>query len=95
MPDAPEPKKISASEFEKKVFEREEVKIVLRVPADQQVNDYPYARKVADNTTVTGWLEGRLTETLGSDIDVEIVDGKSTRPHGRTKMETLRATYES
>ncbi|MHB1702031.1 MAG: hypothetical protein ACYCSN_18250 [Acidobacteriaceae bacterium] len=86
-------KKISIAEFEAKVLELEEVVIRIRGGSGVQVSDYDYERKAAGNQSVSDWLEGRIKALIG-DLEVTIVAGDYSAPHGRTKMETLRKGYE-
>lgn len=85
--------KISVSEFEAKVLKIEEVVIVVRAPSNTQLDDYEYKRKAADSQPVSGWLEGRLKPLLDN-YEVRVISGDYTTPHGRTKLETLRSSYE-
>jgi len=85
--------KITAREFEAKVFETEDVVVRLRCPHDQTVEDYNFLRKAAGNTSMTDWLESRVNPRIG-DIDCDILEGSTyQRPHGRTNMDTLRRSY--
>ena len=85
--------KISALEFEAKVFETEDVVIKLRCPHNQRVDDYDFLRRAAGNTSVTDWLESRIISRIG-DVGCDIIEGNTyQRPHGRTNMDTLRQSY--
>ena len=84
---------ISVAEFEAKVFEKEEILIRIRAPSSAKVDDYNYSRKAAGSQSVTEWLEGRIKPNLKG-YEVTIIDGDYTQPHGRTKLDTLRASYE-
>lgn len=84
---------ISVAEFEAKVLEKEEVVIRVRAPSGAKVRDYEYSRKAAGTQSTTEWLEGRIKPCLEG-YEVTIIDGDYSAPHGRTKLETLRATYE-
>jgi predicted kinase len=88
------PKKlITVRELEAKILEREEIVVVIRAPATTQVEDYSYERKAAGNTTVTDYIDGRLKPCLGGH-EFTIINGDHTNPHGRTKLSTLRDSYE-
>ena len=87
------PKKISVREFEAKVLDIEEIVIRVRAPAGDEVDDYCYERKAAGNQSTTDWIQGRLRPLLG-DFEIEVVAGDYAAPHGRTRLETLRASYE-
>ena len=86
-------KLISVSEFETKVLEKEEIVIRIRASCNTQVRDYDYGRKAAGNSSITDWLELRIKPLLNSN-EVTIVAGDYAAPHGRTRLDTLRASYE-
>lgn len=85
----------TVSELEKQIFEREEIKVVIRAKSSTEVKPYNYERKASNNASVTDFIETRIKPIVGPDIEVEIVNGQSQKPHGRTKMETLRKSYEN
>lgn len=80
-------------EFEEEVMRIEEVLIRVRAPIDAEVDDYGFSRRASGNTSVTNWTSGRLHPRL-RDREVSIIDGNYQHPHGRTKMQTLRQSYE-
>jgi hypothetical protein len=84
---------ISVAEFEAKVLEQEEIVIKVRASAGTQVKDYNYSRKAAGTQSTTDWLEGRVKPCLGVN-EVVVIAGDYSTPHGRTKLDTLRAGYE-
>lgn len=85
--------KISVKEFEAKVLEKEEIVIRIRAPASTKVDDYEYERKAAGNQSTTDWLDGRIRPLIGG-FEVDVLAGDYATPHGRTKLETLRSSYE-
>ena len=84
---------ISVSEFEAKILSQEEIVIRVRAPSSTRVQDYRYERKAAGNQSITDWLDGRINPLVGS-YEVSVIDGTYSTPHGRTKLETLRRSYE-
>ena len=80
-------------DFEQAVFEIEEVAIRIRAPLNEEVDDYEYERQASGRTSATSWLDTRIRPKLRGH-QVSIVDGSGQTPHGRTKLERLRATYE-
>lgn len=84
---------ITVAEFEDKVWTLEGVRIIIRAPQSDMVNDYIYARKYISSSSVTDWINGRIKPLLNGK-DFYIVDGSGTRPHGRTNMENLRNSYQ-
>jgi hypothetical protein len=80
-------------EFEQAVYEREEVRLVIRAAAGEDVGDYGYVKCSPATTSVSEWLRQRIHPTVG-DYEVIVIDGNGAVPHGRTRMATLRETYE-
>ena len=81
-------------EFEKRVFQLEEIVIVIRATRGTMVEEYEFKRKAADNSSVTDWLETRIYPRTGEN-QIEVIGGNYSQPHGRTRLDTLRATYGS
>ena len=84
---------MNIQEFERLVFELEEIKLIIRGPRGAEVEDYGYARQASGQTSVTKWLNTRVRERLG-DFEFSVIGGDFTEPHGRTKLSTLRSSYE-
>ena len=80
-------------EFERTVFEIEGIVIRIRAPVAEEIGDYDYQRRANDDTSVTGWLSTRITRKLNG-LEVSIIDGDFKTPHGRTKLSTLRDSYD-
>jgi hypothetical protein len=85
--------KISATDLERQIYEKEEVRVVIRAHEDTEFIAYPYDRKAATTTSATDWYNTRLKPLLGNDVDAVIIDGHGNIPHGRTKMDTIRNSY--
>lgn len=85
---------VSINDFEQRVLELEQVRIVIRAPVGARVPAYPYTRQAAGSAQVNEWLEARVRPLTG-DQQVIVIDGSGVHPHGRTKMETLRSSYSS
>ena len=87
--------KVSVREFERKVRELEEVTIVIRAPSSAMVDDYDYEKKAAGTTSLTDWIDTRIKPRLGG-LEFAVVNSEyvADTPHGRTKMSTLRDSYE-
>lgn len=85
--------KISASDLEREIFEREEIKVVIRCPKNTMFEEYGYNRKAATSTSITDWYNQRLKPIIGEEYEADIVDGYGMNPHGRTKIEKVRNSY--
>lgn len=81
-------------ELEQAIYDKEEVRVVIRAPWRTAVGDYEYQRAAAGSSTITEWLQQRVQPLLRGGEELVVVDGNGGLPHGRTKMSTLRATYE-
>lgn len=79
-------------ELEAAVFDLEEVRIVIRASARTEVGNFEYARKAANNSSITEWLQQRIVPLLNG-YEVTVINGHGEIPHGRTRMERLRETY--
>ena len=84
---------ISVTEFEAKVLELEGIIIRVRAPSGSQVSDYSYARKSPGNQSTSDWLEGRIKPSLDAH-EVVVINGDYVTPHGLTKLDRLRKSYE-
>ena len=84
--------KVSVLELEQKIFELEELRVVIRQKRETQVPKYDYKRKASISTSVTDLIETRIKPLVG-DADVVVVNGQGLQPHGRTKVETVRNSY--
>ena len=80
-------------EFEQRVFEIEEVRLVIRAPSTAEVEDFDFQRSAATGTSITEWIRQRIEPRIG-DYTVVVVDGSGSIPHGRTRMSRLRESYE-
>jgi len=90
-----EAKKISVREFERKVRALEEISIVIHAPASTLVPDYDYSRQSAATASLTQWQNSRIRPLLGA-LEYSLINSNYApeTPNGRTKMETIRASYE-
>ena len=80
-------------EFEEAVLALEEIVIRIRAPVGAEVDEYDYMRQASGTSSVTDWLHKRIYPRLG-DYEVCIIDGTWRNPHGRTKLDTLRSSYD-
>ena len=84
---------ITVRELEAKILEIEEVVVIVRASASAPVGDYDYERKAAGNTSVSDWVEQRVRPLIDGKEFI-IISGEYSHPHGRTKLSTLRDSYE-
>ena len=84
---------ITVEQWEQKFFEKENVRGVIRAGRNELVPDYTFERRASGNVNLTNFINQRVLPTLGN-LDIAIIDGNSNMPHGRTKIDTLRNSYE-
>lgn len=84
---------VSASELERQIFDKEEIKVVIRTSRSTEFPPYDFQRKAALNTSVSEWMETRVKPLVG-DVEVEIIKGDGSTPHGRTNIEKVRNSYK-
>ncbi len=84
---------LNVGESEDKVWKIETVRIVIRSPLAEIVRGYPYKRKARGKVGVTQFLKKRIAPKIG-DREVIVIGGNGKKPHGGTKLENLRVSYE-
>lgn len=84
---------VTVEEFEKKFEEKEGISMIIRAPSTTKLPDYSFQRAAPKNMSVSDFKELRIKKHVG-DYEVVIVDGSHRQPHGRTKLETLRKSYD-
>jgi len=82
----------SIHSLETKVFELEEIRIVIRGPEFSQVKPYDYERQYKSDGRIKEWLESRLKPLIGN-LEVTVISGDGTIPHPRLTMERIRSSY--
>lgn len=85
--------KISVTDLERQIYEKEEIRVVVRASQNTEFAPYSYDRKAAINTSASDWYNTRLKPIIGENVDAVIIDGHGNIPHGRTKMDTIRNSY--
>ena len=84
---------MQAWKFEQKVFEKEGVRILIRVGSEVAVQKFDYDRSAKGTTTLNDWLYTRIYPLTGKH-EVVVVNGRGEiDPHGGTHMATLRDSY--
>lgn len=83
---------MNVQQFEQAVFDMDEIRVVVRASTAEKLNDYKFVRKATNSTSLTDWVEQRIRPLIG-DHEVTVIDGNGVQPHGRTKIEKVRASY--
>jgi len=79
-------------DFEQAVWEKEGIRIVVRAPWDDQVQDYDYVNAAQANWRVTQFLENRILPRVGNRQAV-VISGFGKHPHGGTHLSGVRDSY--
>lgn len=79
-------------EFEQTVWEIDGILIRIRAPINHQVETYDFVRRAHSKMSLALWINGRLRPRLG-ELQVSIIDGNFTHPHGATKLRQIRESY--
>lgn len=85
-------KKVTVADLERRIFELEEIKVVVRCKKNTMVDAYPYIRKSPANMNISEWYNTRLKPII-SQYDADIIDGNGNIPHSRTPIENVRISY--
>jgi len=83
----------SIYDIERKVFELDEIRIVIRTDKSRPFKDFNFTRKADGNTTVTEYVNNRIKPLLNDGIEIDIIEGSGQIPHPRTTIETVRNSY--
>jgi hypothetical protein len=86
--------RMQVKEFENTVWETEGIRIVIRAPEDQQVNDYDKDNAAPESWTLNEWLEKRVLPCLADGTGVAVISGDGTRQVGQSKIKKVRNSYK-
>jgi hypothetical protein len=81
------------AEFEQVLWDRDRVRVVIRAPAWQAVDAQGHTNAASETLSITEYIRVRVTDVIGN-YECVIVDGRGLIVHGRTKLGTVRATYQ-
>ena len=84
--------KITVAELERKIFELEEIRVIIRKNKDDEVSNYRYERKASMTSSITDLIDNRIKPLIRG-AEVIVINGEGLQPHGRTKVETVRNSY--
>lgn len=79
-------------EFEKKVWDVEGVRVVLRANPDTEVVDYDYKYAANEVWSIAEFLEKRISKYT-NEIPVIVIQGDGQEPHGNVILRTIRGKY--
>ncbi len=67
--------------------------VTIRAPRNEEIGDYNYKRAMDKGASLQKFKEDRLEPVLKGH-EYEIIDGDHETPHGRTKLERVRNSYQ-
>ena len=80
----------SVYSVEQKVFELEQIRIVIRKPKFSFIEDYNFNKACPGNTEIKNFVKTRLGLDLSQ---VEVITGNGSIPHPRMTMDSVRNSY--
>lgn len=89
-------KTVTAEAIEQSVLNLEGVRVILRVASKKKVAVANYSdvfKNRCAKTNNLSTLRNRIAQVIGSDIEVDIVDGSGSSVNGNTKIGNLRELY--
>lgn len=83
---------MKVSEFEKKIWEVDQIRVVIRASKDTMVGDFTQINALDEGKTLSEYEDTRIIPRANG-LEYEFVDGKGQIPRKSTKLKTLRASY--
>lgn len=83
---------MTIADFEKAVWEHENIRIIIRAPKNKTIGDYSFQNRCDEKFSIKKWLDTRITKVVGA-FDVVVVNGLGDLPNQRTKLQTVRQSY--
>jgi hypothetical protein len=83
---------MTIQQLEKKVWQQDGIRIVVRDRSTSKVGDYTRTNKAGENSQITTFLKNRITPLVG-DKQVVVLGGDGEVVHGRTQLKTIRESY--
>jgi hypothetical protein len=82
------------ADFEQKVWDVENIRIVVRADENDEVRDYNYKKSATETWTTKEFLNNRIEPRVGSK-KVVVIRGDGQKSRGGVKLRNLRATYSA
>ena len=83
---------MTVEQLEKKVWDQDGVRIVLRDCSTAKVSNYIRQNAAQETWSIKKFLNNRINPLI-KDREVVVLDGKGKIPHGRTLLKTIRLSY--
>lgn len=79
-------------ELEKKVWQLDHIRIVVRDRAMAKVSTYKHQNAAKENWSITEFLRNRISP-LVKDLEVAVVEGSGKVANGKKLLKNLRESY--
>jgi len=83
---------MTVQQFEDKVWQQDQIRVVVRASGGQQVTEYDFKNAAQANWSVTEFVEKRIQPYVGA-FEVIVLEGNGEEPHGRTLLSSVRSSY--
>ena len=83
---------MTIKELEKKVWQQDGVRIIVRDHSTSKVGDYNKKNAADENWQITTFLKNRIGHLLKG-REIVVVGGDGQVVHGRTQLKTIRESY--
>ena len=83
---------MTIDEFEKEVWRIDGVRIVIRAPRLDKVDDFNWVNAADESQSLTKYSNIRILPNIG-DLPYSVVAGDGEEPNGKNSMKTLRKSY--
>lgn len=83
---------MTIKELEKKVWDQDRVRIVLRDRSTVKVGKYIYQYAAQETWSIKKFLDNRINPLI-EDREVVVLDGKGKIAHRGTSLKTIRLSY--
>ncbi|MFQ2214321.1 hypothetical protein [Aeromonas dhakensis] len=83
---------MTVEELEEAIWEIEGIRVIIRAPEGQVVDDYGYQNAAYQTWNVKKFLDDRVRPCVPG-YEVMVIQGNGEEPHNRTLLRNVRPTY--
>jgi hypothetical protein len=86
----------SVADIEQRIFELEEIRVVIRLPATYLLQVYDYKRQYRGDGKISDWIKSRIHTITGDPLPrkyVTVINGNGQCVISSMQMETVRDSY--
>jgi len=85
---------MKVSEFEKRVWDLEHLRLVVRANRNEEVDEYDYKNAANENWRITEFVKNRVADRVDG-REVTVIQGDGRVAHGNTLLYALRDSYSA